>query len=113
MNIPPSDHFSPLDLAGCANAQRDALPEGFQVPENISSGGPDSCFRGIPFNLGEPGQPNAILLNKDPVELPLDGRKASYLVFLHIVEDRTTNYADGLADTAVDGNEPTCIDGCR
>lgn len=66
-------------------------------------------FSACPLHWGRPGTKNVILL--DPaqgqagVTIAVDHRLATYVLFLHQVEDRITNYAPGLADFAVDGNE--------
>jgi hypothetical protein len=60
---------------------------------------------GIPFLLGEADQPNVVFLDREPVEIEAHAVRAAYLIFLHAVEDLVTNYLDGLADFAVDGNE--------
>ncbi|MEZ4831866.1 MAG: CehA/McbA family metallohydrolase [Caldilineaceae bacterium] len=59
---------------------------------------------GMPFDLGSPDAANVLLVDQNDVVLDLGSRHASYLIFLHAVEDRITNYADGLADFAADGN---------
>jgi hypothetical protein len=45
------------------------------------------------------------LLDKEPVSIELTNVRATYILFLHTVEDRKTNYQDGFADDTVDGNE--------
>jgi hypothetical protein len=62
-------------------------------------------FQGIPFELGQPNQPNVILLDKQEVQIEVEPFQATYIIFLHAVEDRVTNYLDELADFALDGNE--------
>ncbi|MEZ4663641.1 MAG: CehA/McbA family metallohydrolase [Caldilineaceae bacterium] len=46
-----------------------------------------------------------ILLEDAPVTLPLGNQLATYVLFLHVVEDRVSTYQEGFADFAVDGNE--------
>ena len=60
---------------------------------------------GMPFDLGVPNEPNAVLLDRDAVQVDMGGAKATYLLFLHAVEDRVSRYQEGLADFATDGNE--------
>ena len=57
------------------------------------------------FDLGASGEPNGILLDGDAVRVDVGGVRASYVVFLHGVENRVSNYQEGLADFAMDGNE--------
>jgi hypothetical protein len=45
-------------------------------------------YRGVPFELGQPGQTNAILVAGSDVRIDLAPISATYLVFLHVVEDR-------------------------
>lgn len=100
--VPASPHFAPISLAGGANADRADLGSTFAPPDLFGYGA--QTLQGMAFDLGQPGVPNLILLDQEPVSLDLGGLHARYLIFLHAVEDRVTNYADGLADFAVDGN---------
>ena len=59
----------------------------------------------MPFDLGSAGNPNVVLVAGSPVTVSVGERPARYLVFLHQVEDRASNYLTGFADTGVDGNE--------
>jgi len=103
MQAPPSEHFTPLDLRSAFNANRTEV-EGFshKHPDDQFGARP---FLGIPFTLGERDRPNGIVLEKDPVTIDIDPICATYLIFVHVVEDRFTNYQDGFADHSVDGNE--------
>lgn len=62
-------------------------------------------FWGFPSILGEAGSDNTILLDGDLVEIEVGAIQATYIIFLHRVEDRPTNYLDGFAEGAADGNE--------
>ena len=98
MRIPPSPHFAPLSLGPVFNADRAGLDGGLQprtadAPDwSLSQAFGEQNFRGIPFTLGEPGQPNVILLSAGgstgDVRIDVDPFHATYLVFLHAVEDR-------------------------
>ena len=103
MNIPPSEHFTPVSLAENYNVDRVQL-EGFGGEDLGAMYGSQSIL-GMPFDLGAPGEPNGILLDGDAVRVDMGGVKASYVLFLHGVENRVSNYQDGLADFAMDGNE--------
>jgi hypothetical protein len=105
MKIPPSPHFMPLSLTEAFNVDRQTLSGMVQAPEDQALVSGPQVYLGIPFACGGANEPNVILLDKEPVTIDLGDRRATYVLFLHIVEDRTTNYLDGLADYAVDGNE--------
>lgn len=105
MNIPPSSRFTPVPLAKSFNVDRTRLDGFFDEKDPLESFCGNQSLLGIPFQLGQADAPNGILLDKMPVSIPLGDVQATYLIFLHAVEDRVTNYLDGLADFAVDGNE--------
>jgi hypothetical protein len=97
MRIPPSPHFMPLSLAALFNADRASLEGGLQprtgdAPDwSLSEAFGERSFRGIPFALGEPNLPNVILFSADATEdvrIGVDPFHATYLVFMHAVEDR-------------------------
>ncbi len=107
VNVPPSPHFTPLDLSGAFNADRARLDGGL-LPRTGAGVAPDwslseafgeRIFHGIPFALGERDRPNVVLLNGDPaadsVRIDLEPTRASYLVFLHAVEDVQEPALDG------------------
>ena len=101
---PVSPHFTTLDLSQSFNARRAELPESLRVPTPLVDRTGPTAFSGIPFALGEADKPAVILLDADPVSVDLEGAHATYIVFLHAVADRATNYLDGFADDALDGN---------
>jgi hypothetical protein len=105
MNIPPSPHFTPLSLADVFNCDRQTLSGDLRPPADANLISGTQTYLGMPFACGGANEPNVILLDKAPVTVDLGGRTATYLLFLHIVEDRVTNYLPGFADFAVDGNE--------
>jgi len=105
MKIPASPHFTPLNLGGAFNIDWQVLSGTLLPPADKRLITGERAFRGIPFALGNEGQANAILLDKEEVRIDLAGQSASYIIFLHIVEDRVTNYLDNFADMIVDGNE--------
>jgi hypothetical protein len=98
MRIPPSPHFTPLSLASAFNADREALDGGLQprtesAPDwSLSETFGEQAFHGIPFALGEPHRLNVVLLAEggkvDDVRIDVDPFQATYLIFLHAVEDR-------------------------
>src|SRR5262245_34645708 len=93
MQIPPSRHFTPLSLGAHFNVDRQTLDGGLSV-QNEGDWSARRAFgaqsyRGIPFDLGQPGAPNAILLDESAGEIRIEvpDLRATYLVFLHAVED--------------------------
>ena len=102
---PVSPHFTTVDLSKFFNARRTELPEPMRVPTPLAERTGATAFNGIPFMLGEAEGPAVILLDAEPVTVDLSGAHATYIVFLHAVADRATNYLDGFADDALDGNE--------
>ncbi|MEA2585586.1 MAG: hypothetical protein QOF33_3671 [Thermomicrobiales bacterium] len=98
MRVPPSPHFTPLSLSNNFNADRARLDGGLRLLDGSSPDWSatkafgDQSYKGIPFALGEPGKPNVILLAGDrpeeEVRIEVDPVRATYVVFLHAVEDR-------------------------
>src|SRR4051812_29857300 len=88
VKTPASPHFTAVDLSQHFNADRDSLPATlrFRKPADWSWGA--QTLRGMPFVLGQPGAANVICLDQAEVAVPLGGVGASYLVFLHAVEDQ-------------------------
>jgi hypothetical protein len=95
VQIPPSDLFTPVSLAASFNADRAEIDDG---PGGRPVLGPDwsktaafgaQAYHGIPFELGSQGQPNVVLLDRAPasVRIEVGPLRATYLVFLHCVED--------------------------
>lgn len=105
MQTPASPHFTPLALDTIYNADRATLDDALRPPPDIAAAFGSQSYLGIPFLLGPAAGNNVILLDQAPVTLNLDGLTATYLLFLHAVEDRVTNYQTGFADYAVDGND--------
>ncbi len=101
--IPPSENFTPLKLNEAANVQRGRLQSELKAPEYLLQTSGWAAFRGIPFDMGKPGESNAVLLDKNDVWLPMGKIRASYLVFLHLVENRASVYAKNFADGLIGG----------
>src|SRR5918997_3575483 len=107
MHIPPSPHFTPLSLATVFNADRATLDGGLQPRTgsvsdwSLSQAFGERRFHGIPFALGEPDRPNVILLRESAaggdVRIDVDPFHATYLVFLHAVEDEPVPEPVGFA----------------
>ena len=105
MKIPPTQTVQPISLVGNYTTNRSQLSAGLRPVADASISFDRQSFWGMPFLLGEPDQPNIILLAEQAIEIELDGLQATYLLFVHTVEDRVTNYLDSLADDGIDGNE--------
>ena len=86
MPAPPSDLFTPLHLHRAFNCDRESLPASLRLRDDELYG--RRAFRGIPFVLGRRGKANAILLAGDETRVAVGSRRASYIVFAHIVEER-------------------------
>ena len=100
MNIPASKHFTPLPLSSIYNADRRQLPDSLWPPPHVAAAFGDQTFHGIPFAMGDPDRPNVILLDQDPVTIDLPDQTATYILFLHVVENRQPTLLDDLADFA-------------
>ncbi|UCH24826.1 MAG: CehA/McbA family metallohydrolase [Trueperaceae bacterium] len=105
MKVPPTAHATTLSLTGVFNTDRSELTGGLRPVADATTTFGSQTFRGLPFELGVPGKPNVILLDDTEVGIELGGIKANYLLFVHAVEDRASNYLEELADHAIDGNE--------
>ena len=104
MNIPPSARFTPVPLGGVYNVNRGELPAELATPKPAAESFGETQFRGIPFDLGIEAGNNVVLLHRDSVTIGLDGRRATYLVFAHAVENVPTVVVEGLGDEIADGN---------
>ena len=105
MQVPVSPHFTAIDLAGHFNCRRTELPKGLESTGTISTMFDSSPFRGIPFSLGPAEGNNVILLDQDPVIVELqEGVGATYLVFVHIVEDGVRISGEGIERWHGQGN---------
>ena len=105
MNIPPTEHVKSISLDSTFNVDRQQLTDTLRPIADKTISYDQQTFQGMPFVLGPPKADNIILLDKTEVIVPAENMQATYLLFLHTVEDRISNYLDNFADTAVDGNE--------
>ena len=105
VRIPPSPHFEPISLRAVYNVHRADLAPELAPPERFGTCYGLEVIRGMPFDFGAADAPDVVLLDNSPVSIELHGRSASYLVFAHAVENRTTNYLPGFADDTIDGLE--------
>lgn len=103
---PVSPHFTPIDLTDIYNWDRALLPATQAPPTDHGPLTGSQVFSGIPFLLAQADvDENVIWLDVYEAAIPLHDVYATWLIFLHAVEDRPTNYLHEFADTAVDGNE--------
>ncbi len=103
---PVSPHFTPIDLSEIYNWDRELLPSGLEAPGGHGPLRDSQSFSGIPFRLAqEDVRENVIWLDVYEAAIPLYDSHATWLIFLHAVEDKPTNYLREFADRDVDGNE--------
>ena len=105
MATPASDHFQALSLDGAFNVDRATLPAALAAPPALQCAFGVQVFRGMPFQLGSPGARNVALVTRAPVTVAAGGLTARYLIFIHYVADRPSNYLAGFAEADRDGNE--------
>ena len=105
MATPASDRFQALPLHGGFNADRAELPPALVPPPSLERAFGAQVFRGMPFLLGSAGAANVLLVTDTPVTIATEDLSARYVIFLHYVADRPSNYLAGFADTDLDGNE--------
>lgn len=91
-----SPHFTPVDLTHVFNEKKEVLPDELSSQSFMRNMFGSASFRGIPFALGPATEKNVVYLDSDPVLLPLNKINATYLVFLHVVENRATTYRDDI-----------------
>ncbi len=96
MPAPASNLFTPLALDNAYNCDRTTLGAELKLRDDDAFG--DCVFRGIPFRCGLRDQNNAILLSDNEVRIATDAFNATYLVFAHIVEDRSLKPPPDIAD---------------
>lgn len=101
MKTPPSIHFTPILLTNIFNIDRQHLAAPLRSPKDDDEAVFGSqTFHGIPFELGLPNQPNVILLHDEGVSIDVANIQATYIIFLHVVENRVSSYLEDLADFA-------------
>ena len=96
MACPPSDLFTPIPLDEAFNCDRASLPEELRLKDDDAFG--TRSYRGIPFAFGAADEANAILLAGDEVRIATGDLKASYLIFAHIVEEKSPGLPPDLQD---------------
>jgi hypothetical protein len=94
-----------VSLDGVYNARRADLPDVLRTPTRLADAYGIEAIRGMPFAFGGPDGPDVLLLDGHEISIELGSGRATYVLFLHAVEDVATNYLDGLADSQIDGCE--------
>ena len=105
MNIPSSSHFSVISLKSAFNIKREALPESCVPPRLVGNRYGLTSFRGIPFELGEESENNVVLLETEGISIEVGGKKATYFLFLHVLESKATKPMEEFSDEEFQGNE--------
>ena len=105
MKIPATPHVRPLALTNLFTHKRSDFSGNLRPPSGYREALNRQIYRGMEFLCGERNKYDVILLDQDTVVMELAHLTASYLLFVHAVEDRATNYQPGFADDAIDGNE--------
>ena len=93
-----SPHFTPVALDGAFNASRAELPDALRTPASFAARHGVQAIRGMPFDLGEAGRADVVLLDREPVAVELGGATATYVLFVHVTEDAAAGEATGPAD---------------
>ncbi|WP_128932030.1 hypothetical protein [Bradyrhizobium zhanjiangense] len=118
MKMPPSLHFTPVDLKRYFNVRRRDLDGGLGKKAgdsdwSVNLQGPQT-LRGIPFLFGNEVRPDVLAQHPadSPAMIVLPPTLATYVVFVHAVVDRPRTTPPGFGpigptwgDLASDGNE--------
>jgi len=91
--IPPSPHFTAVSLEGAFNVRRRDLPERLRTPARFAEAHAEQTIRGIPFSFGGAEGANVVLLDDEAVTIDMGGARATYVIFIHAVEDATGSSA--------------------
>ncbi|WP_245235540.1 CehA/McbA family metallohydrolase [Mesorhizobium erdmanii] len=106
MITPSSPHFSPLDLSGYFNAERDGLMGGFSRhlkddgwSERLSG---LQSLRGIPFLFGSPGSDDVVILRpgERSIEIQTEAIQLTYLLFVQAAPDLPDEVPPGFGKVA-------------
>ncbi|MFN8224431.1 MAG: CehA/McbA family metallohydrolase [Gaiellales bacterium] len=91
-----SPHFTPVSLAGAFNAHRTELDSRLATPPGHGDADGAVTIRGIPFLFGRHAdQSDVVVLDREEVAIGLDGAVATYVVFVHVVEDASERVSGG------------------
>ncbi|HEX7291802.1 MAG TPA: CehA/McbA family metallohydrolase [Conexibacter sp.] len=93
-----SPHFTSVALEGAFNARRAELSDALRTPASFVGRHGVQAIRGMPFDLGHPGRADVVLLDREPVAVELGGATATYVLFVHVVEDAVMGSTEGSAD---------------
>lgn len=79
--------FSEVSLRDAFTVARAELRDSLRTPPAFADLFGRHVIRGVPFLFGDRDGPNVVVLDTEDVEVPLDGRRATYLVIVHVEED--------------------------
>jgi hypothetical protein len=101
---PASPHFTALELTNLFGINRSELPTGLRTPGRYEAIHGEQTIRGIPFLFGGATGPNVVLLDSSRVTIGLGGATATYVLFVHVVEDAAEGTGSGWARDDADGD---------
>ena len=87
MPLIASPDFTAISLHEVFNARRVELPPELTCPAGMLERYGDQLMRGMTFSLGVSGKADVVLLDAMPVTIDLKGMTATYIIFLHAVEE--------------------------
>jgi hypothetical protein len=87
MALRASPHFTEISLEDAFNCTRSELPPFLRTPEPFVACDGPRVIRGMPFRFGSASGENVVLLDRKPISIALDGALATYVLFVHAVED--------------------------
>lgn len=103
MTRPPSPHFSTVPLEDTFNVQRAELPERLRTPARVAECYGQQTIRGMPFMFGRADGTNVVLLENKVASIGLGGANATYLLFVHTVEEVADMSRSSFANNEADG----------
>lgn len=107
MSRPCSPHFTTIGLGGAFNGRRRELAGGLRPPSRFADAQGPQTIRGMPFVFGAADgadAPDVVRLEGGrEIAIELGGARATYVLFVHAVEDVVTTYREGLADDQTTG----------
>ena len=83
---------------------RSELPSGLRTPGRYGGIHGLQTIRGMPFLFGDDTGPNVVLLEDSPVAIDLGSATATYVLFVHVVEDVAEGAGRGWARDDADGD---------
>ena len=87
MTAHESPWFTALPLERAFNLRRSELPTRLNTPSGFAAFEGRHVIRGMPFAFGDMNAANVLLLSDEAVSIDVGGAYATYLLFVHVVED--------------------------